>query len=159
MIDHATGVVIGSTCCIGYGCTFLHNTTLGSTGKEDGDRHPKLGNNVMVGQGSSTLGNIFIGDNVKIGALSIVLKDMPADATVVGNPARIVRINSNSGNIFSSKAADRLKVIQDQMGSKQNFDSTIELKDFIAKNLPYGVNERSVNMGTIFAPRAIIEKD
>ena len=49
MIDHATGVVIGSTACVGCGCTFLHNTTLGSTGKEDGERHPKLGNNVMVG--------------------------------------------------------------------------------------------------------------
>jgi serine O-acetyltransferase len=112
MIDHATGVVIGATTCVGFGCTFLHNTTLGSTGKEDGDRHPKLGNNVMVGQGSSTLGNIYIGDNAKIGSQSMVLKDVPGDATVVGNPARVVRINSSSANIFSSKASDRLKVTQ-----------------------------------------------
>ena len=114
MIDHATGVVIGSTARIGYGCTFLHNTTLGATGKEDGDRHPKLGNNVMVGQGAGILGNIHVGDNSKVGALSIVLKEVPEDSTVVGNPARVVRlgnIHSKSGNLFSSQPSDRLKVI------------------------------------------------
>ena len=126
MIDHATGVVIGSTAYVGYGCTFLHNTTLGSTGKESGDRHPKLGNNVMVGQGSSTLGNILIEDNAKIGALAVIIKPIPEGATAVGNPARILRKKTLTGNtdfqprspnIFSSKASDRLNVIAQQIGS------------------------------------------
>ena len=95
MLNHATGIVIGETARIGYGCTMKHNTTLGSTGKEHGDRHPKLGNNITVGLGATILGNIRIGDNTKIGAMAVVLKDMPGDCTVVGNPGRIVRIRSS----------------------------------------------------------------
>jgi serine O-acetyltransferase len=117
LFDHATGIVIGSTARIGYGCTFLHNVTLGATGKEEGDRHPKLGNNIMAGQGSSILGNIRIGDNTKIGAMSMVLKETPDDATVVGNPAKVVRIKANVGNNFSNSAADRIKIIARQMGT------------------------------------------
>ena len=96
MIDHATGVVIGSTARIGSGCTFLHNVTLGSTGKTDGDRHPKLGNNVLVGCNATILGNITIGNDAKIGANSIVLKPVPDGTTAVGNPARIVGLKTDN---------------------------------------------------------------
>ena len=93
-IDHATGVVVGETAVIGNGCSFLHNVTLGGNGKDTGDRHPKLGNDVLIGCGAAILGNITIGSNTKIGAGSIVLRDVPHSVTAVGNPARIVGHNT-----------------------------------------------------------------
>jgi hypothetical protein len=75
---------------IGEGCTILHGVTLGGTGKDHGDRHPKVGNNVLIGAGSLLLGKIRIGDCAKIGAASVLLRDIPAHATAVGSPARIV---------------------------------------------------------------------
>ncbi|PWA69591.1 serine O-acetyltransferase [Artemisia annua] len=90
MLDHATGVVIGETTVIGNNVSILHNVTLGGTGKTSGDRHPKIGDGVLIGAGTCVLGNIGIGDGAKIGAGSVVLKDVPAKATVVGNPARLV---------------------------------------------------------------------
>uniref|UniRef100_A0A7S2SRF1 serine O-acetyltransferase n=1 Tax=Rhizochromulina marina TaxID=1034831 RepID=A0A7S2SRF1_9STRA len=90
-LDHATGVVIGATAATGPNCSFLHGVTLGATGKDGGgERHPKLGANVLVGCGASILGNIQIGDNAKIGASSIVLRPIPAGATAVGVPAKVV---------------------------------------------------------------------
>lgn len=95
MMDHATGVVIGETAVIGDNCSFLHGVTLGSNGKEWGDRHPKLGNNVVVGCGASIIGNITIGDDSKIGSGSIVLKPVPSGVTAVGNPARVIVRSKN----------------------------------------------------------------
>ncbi len=82
-IDHAMCVVVGETAVIGNDCVLYHNTTLGGTGNEKGDRHPKLGNNVIVGSGAVVLGNIKIGDNVRIGANAIVTKEIPSNSTVV----------------------------------------------------------------------------
>eukprot|EP00270_Netrium_digitus_P015952 TRINITY_DN5649_c0_g1_i2.p1 TRINITY_DN5649_c0_g1~~TRINITY_DN5649_c0_g1_i2.p1 ORF type:complete len:395 (+),score=96.54 TRINITY_DN5649_c0_g1_i2:316-1500(+) len=90
MIDHATGIVIGETAVVGSGCTLLHGVTLGGTGKQRGDRHPKLGSNVLVGAGASILGNVRIGDGAKIGAAALVLKDIPPHATAVGSPAKVI---------------------------------------------------------------------
>lgn len=90
LLDHATGVVIGETAVIGDNVSILHNVTLGGTGKMSGDRHPKLGNGVLIGAGTSILGNVRIGDGAKIGAGSVVLKEVPARTTAVGNPARLV---------------------------------------------------------------------
>ena len=85
------GVVIGETAIVGDDCTLFQGVTLGGTGKEMGKRHPTLGNGVVVGAGAKILGNITIGDNVYIGANAVVLKDVPADSTVVGVPGRVVR--------------------------------------------------------------------
>ncbi len=85
-IDHGMGVVIGETAIVGDNCVLFQGVTLGGTGKEAGKRHPTLGNNVMVSAGAKVLGNITIGDNVKIGAQSVVLKDVPDNCTVVGVP-------------------------------------------------------------------------
>eukprot|EP00551_Chaetoceros_affinis_P011980 CAMPEP_0203680186 /NCGR_PEP_ID=MMETSP0090-20130426/38321_1 /ASSEMBLY_ACC=CAM_ASM_001088 /TAXON_ID=426623 /ORGANISM="Chaetoceros affinis, Strain CCMP159" /LENGTH=488 /DNA_ID=CAMNT_0050548137 /DNA_START=37 /DNA_END=1503 /DNA_ORIENTATION=+ len=88
--DHASGLVIGETAVVGNNCTLLHGVTLGGTGKVSGNRHPKVGNNVLIGAGSSILGNITIGDCAKIGAGSIVLRPIPHGATAVGAPAKII---------------------------------------------------------------------
>jgi serine O-acetyltransferase len=89
-IDHGSGIVIGETSEIGDGCTIYQGVTLGGTSLSHGKRHPTLGRNVTVGVNSSVLGAIVIGDNAKIGGGSVVVKDVPANATVVGVPARIV---------------------------------------------------------------------
>ncbi|MCA8902048.1 MAG: serine O-acetyltransferase [Hyphomonas sp.] len=90
MLDHATGITIGETAVVGDGCSLLHGVTLGGTGKEVGDRHPKIGRGVLLSVGAKVLGNIQIGDEAKVAAGSVVLKDVPARCTVAGVPARIV---------------------------------------------------------------------
>lgn len=89
-IDHGTGIVIGETTEIGRNVTLYQGVTLGGTGKEKGKRHPTLGNNVVVASGAKVLGSFTVGDHAKIGAGSVVLKPVPAYATVVGIPGRIV---------------------------------------------------------------------
>ena len=90
-IDHGMGVVIGETSEIGDYVTLFQGVTLGGTGKEKGKRHPTLGNHVVVGSGAKVLGNIRIGDSVKIGANSVVLRSVPSNSTVTGIPGRIVK--------------------------------------------------------------------
>ena len=90
MLDHATGFVAGETAVIGDNCSILQGVTLGGTGKADEDRHPKIGNGVLIGAGAIVLGNIKVGDCARIGAGSVVIRDVPPRVTVVGVPARIV---------------------------------------------------------------------
>lgn len=90
-IDHGNGVIIGETTVIGDNVTLYQGVTLGGTGKEQGKRHPTLGNNIMVGAGAKVLGSCTIGDNCKIGAGSVVLRDVPPGCTVVGVPGRVVK--------------------------------------------------------------------
>lgn len=90
MFDHATGIVIGETAVVGDDVSFLHNVTLGGTGHEHGDRHPKICSGVMIGAGASILGNIIVGTGAKIGAGSVVLHDVEAHTTVAGVPAKVV---------------------------------------------------------------------
>ncbi|MCL7027417.1 hypothetical protein MKW94_023730 [Papaver nudicaule] len=90
LLDHATGVVIGETSVVGNNVSILHNVTLGGTGNVSGDRHPKIGDGVLIGACTSILGNVKIGEGAKIGAGSVVLKDVPARTTAVGNPARLL---------------------------------------------------------------------
>ncbi|MGY6632404.1 MAG: serine O-acetyltransferase [Alkalilacustris sp.] len=90
MIDHAHAIVIGETSVVGDNVSMLHSVTLGGTGKEDGDRHPKIGDGVLIGAGAKVLGNISVGACSRIAAGSVVLSDVPAKTTVAGVPARIV---------------------------------------------------------------------
>ncbi len=96
-IDHATGVVIGETAVVGNGVVMLHGVTLGGTGKESGNRHPKIGDGVLIGAGAQSLGNIRIGDKAKIGAGSTVVTSVPGETTVVGVAAHEVHRKSMSG--------------------------------------------------------------
>lgn len=91
MLDHGTGIVIGETAVVDDNVSILQNVTLGGTGKEHGDRHPKIRSGVMLGAGAKILGNIEIGAMSKVAAGSVVLQDVPAHCTVAGVPARIVR--------------------------------------------------------------------
>lgn len=93
MIDHGMGVVIGETTEIGDNCTIYQCVTLGGTGKDKGKRHPTIGNNVLIGSGAKVLGPFKVGDNARIAAGAVVLDEVPANATAVGVPARVVRIN------------------------------------------------------------------
>ena len=90
-IDHGMGVVIGETAVIGDFVTLFQGVTLGGTGKDRGKRHPTLGNHVVVGAGAKVLGNITIGDFVKVGANSVVLRSVPSNSTVIGIPGRIIK--------------------------------------------------------------------
>lgn len=92
-IDHGMGVVIGETAEIGDNCILYQGVTLGGTGKDHGKRHPTLGNNVLVGSGAKVLGPFKVGDNARIAAGAVVLTEVPENATAVGVPARVVRVN------------------------------------------------------------------
>jgi serine O-acetyltransferase len=90
MLDHATGFVVGETAVVGDNCSFLHAVTLGGSGKETGDRHPKIGDNVLIGAGAKVLGNIKVGRCSRVAAGSVVLSEVPPNVTVAGVPAKIV---------------------------------------------------------------------
>jgi serine O-acetyltransferase len=103
MIDHAHGIVIGETAVVGDDVSMLHNVTLGGTGKEDGDRHPKVGQGVLIGAGAKILGNLKVGDFSRIAAGSVVLADVPPGRTVAGVPAKEV---GDAGCACPSRAMD-----------------------------------------------------
>lgn len=110
-IDHGDGVVIGETTVIGDDVLIYQQVTLGGTGKENGKRHPTLGNKVIVGAGAKVLGNITIGDNVRIGAGSVVIEDVPPHSTVVGVPGRIAHraMIDEQGNLMHNRIPDPIK--------------------------------------------------
>lgn len=89
-IDHGMAVVIGETSIVGDDVTLYQGVTLGGTGKEQGKRHPTIGNNVVIGAGAKVLGNIRIGDNCRVGAGSVILRNVPHDSTVVGVPGHVI---------------------------------------------------------------------
>src|SRR5260221_10963697 len=95
-IDHGAGVVIGETSEIGDDVLIYQGVTLGGTGKGKGKRHPTIGNNVVIGTGAKILGNIVVGDHVKIGAGSVVIRPVPDHSTVVGIPGRVVRTRAST---------------------------------------------------------------
>lgn len=92
VIDHGMGIVIGETAEVGDDCLIYHGVTLGGTGKDQGKRHPTIGNNVLISTGAKVLGPFKVGDNARIAANAVVLSEVPEDATAVGIPAQVVRI-------------------------------------------------------------------
>jgi len=132
-IDHGMGVVIGETCEIGNNVTIFQGVTLGGTGKEKGKRHPTINDNALIATGAKVLGSITIGENSKIGAGSVVLKEVPPNSTVVGVPGRVViqdgkRINKDFNHCdLPDPIADRLMEMQDELNQLKKQLS--ELKD------------------------------
>ena len=111
-IDHGMGVVIGQTAQIGDDCTLYHGVTLGGTSWGGGKRHPTLGKNVVIGAGAKILGPIFVGDGAKIGSNAVVLREVPAGATVVGVPGQIVESDSAGAKLRAERFA-AYAVVQD----------------------------------------------
>ncbi|MEK4873261.1 serine O-acetyltransferase EpsC [Bacillus sp. FSL W8-0102] len=142
-IDHGMGVVIGETCEIGDNVTLYQGVTLGGTGKEKGKRHPTVKDNALIATGAKVLGSITIGENSKIGAGSVVLKDVPPNSTVVGIPGRIVVQNGKkikkdlNHRDLPDPIADRLREMEQEIkrlreeienlrkGEKENVNSTL----------------------------------
>lgn len=137
-IDHGMGVVIGETAILGDYCLIYQGVTLGGTGKENGKRHPTLGENVVVGAGAKVLGNIIIGNDVRIGAGSVVLKDVPSDCTVVGIPGRIIYRSGvkvdplDHSNLPDSEAKvirtllDRIEQLEKQVSDLQQYSLLVK---------------------------------
>jgi len=105
-IDHGVGVVIGETAVIGDDVLIYQQVTLGGVSTDQGKRHPTIGNNVVIGAGSKILGNITIGENSKVGANSVVVKDVPPDSTAIGIPARVIRRGYDKSPLSHNKIPD-----------------------------------------------------
>jgi serine O-acetyltransferase len=114
-IDHGMGVVIGETAEIGDDCTLYHGVTLGGTSWNKGKRHPTLGRGVVVGAGAKILGPISIGDGARIGSNAVVVKEIPAGATAIGIPARIVLASEAGNGRFAAYAVSKDKDLNDPM--------------------------------------------
>ena len=134
-IDHGMGIVFGETTEIGDNCTIYHGVTLGGTGKDQGKRHPTIGNNVLISCGAKVLGPFKVGDNSRIAANAVVLSEVPDDATAVGIPAQIVRIAGRTTHFADevdqtsvenptleklAALADRVEQLERQLAQKEN---------------------------------------
>ena len=135
VIDHGMGVVIGETTEIGDDVLLYQGVTLGGTGKDHGKRHPTIGNNVLIGSGAKVLGPFKVGDNSRIAAGAVVLSEVPADATAVGVPARVVRVASRSVDYASD--VDQINVTDPvTMELAALREQLLILEQFITKEKP-----------------------
>lgn len=160
VIDHGMGIVIGETTIIGDDCQLYQGVTLGGTGKDKGKRHPTLGNNVVVGVGASVLGNITLGDGVKVGGGAVVVRDVPADCTVVGVPGHVttragVRVRTGTGQRLSCLSlTDEVtadKVIRER--------EDVEHREYLPDPLDRSVDELSAKLERLERRIAELEKE
>lgn len=147
-IDHGTGVIIGETCVIGNNVTIYQEVTLGGTGKETGKRHPTIEDNVLISAGAKVLGSFTIGANSKIGAGSVVLKEVPPHSTVVGVPGRVVKSTSSMKPLDEMNQVDlpdpvREDITQLQRENSEMANRVIELEARIRElSLQRGATEK-----------------
>ena len=123
------GIVIGETAEVGDDCLIYHGVTLGGTGKDQGKRHPTLGNNVMVSSGAKVLGPFTVGDNARIASNAVVLKEIPPNATAVGVPARVVRIAGEKVDYTASM--DQIHVTDPVQKELQALSSRLEFVEML----------------------------
>ncbi len=129
VIDHGMGIVIGETAEVGDDCLIYHGVTLGGTGKDQGKRHPTIGNNVMISCGAKVLGPFKVGDNSRIAANAVVLSEIPPDATAVGVPARVVRIAGEKVNYASN--VDQIHITDPLQKELQAISSRLEFVEHL----------------------------
>ena len=125
VIDHGMGIVIGETAEVGDDCLIYHGVTLGGTGKDHGKRHPTIGNNVLISTGAKVLGPFRVGDNARIAANAVVLSEVPENATAVGIPAQIVRVNGERVRSYADEV-DQVDVFDPVQKKLQVLNSRIE---------------------------------
>ena len=144
VIDHGMGTVIGETAEIGDDCLIYHGVTLGGTGKDQGKRHPTIGNNVLLSTGSKVLGPFKVGDGARIAANAVVLKEVPEDATAVGVPARVVRIAGEKtnfvGDVDQVSVPDPVQKELDAINSRLSW-----LEEYLDKKHEEEENKRKEN--------------
>lgn len=132
VIDHGMGIVIGETAEVGDDCLIYHGVTLGGTGKDQGKRHPTIGNNVLVSTGAKVLGPFKVGDGARIAANAVVLTEIPENATAVGVPARVVRIAGEKPEFVH--AVDQVNVTDPVQKEMQSMMSRLEwLENYLDK--------------------------
>ena len=129
VIDHGMGIVIGETAEVGDDCLIYHGVTLGGTGKDQGKRHPTLGNNVMVSTGAKVLGPFKVGDGARIAANAVVLREVPENATAVGVPARVVRIAGEKVNY--AERVDQVSIPDPVQKELQAIQSRLEFLEWM----------------------------
>ena len=144
VIDHGMGIVIGETAEVGDDCLIYHGVTLGGTGKDQGKRHPTIGNNVLLSTGSKVLGPFKVGDGARIAANAVVLKEVPEDATAVGVPARVVRIAGEKtnfvGDVDQVSVPDPVQKELDAINSRLSW-----LEEYLDKKHEEEENKRKEN--------------
>ena len=148
-IDHGMGVVIGETSEIGNRCLLYQGVTLGGTGKENGKRHPTLEPNVVIGAGAKVLGAIIVGTNTRIGAGSVVVRDVEADSTVVGIPGRVVhqsgvKINPLAHSALPDTEGNVIKNLMERIDDLEN--QVISFQEII-RNSNIGINDKNFHQG------------
>lgn len=149
-IDHGMGTVVGETTIIGDDCQLYQGVTLGGTGKEGGKRHPTLGNGVVVGVGASVLGNIMLGDNVKVGGGAVVVRDVPADCTVVGIPGHVttyggVRVRTADGQRLSCLSLHDDATIEKALQRRED----VEHREYLPDPLETSLDDLIVQVDTL----------
>ena len=148
-IDHGMGVVIGETSEIGNRCLLYQGVTLGGTGKENGKRHPTLEANVVIGAGAKVLGAIIVGTNTRIGAGSVVVRDVEADSTVVGIPGRVVhqsgvKINPLAHSALPDTEGNVIRNLMERIDELEN--QVINFQEII-RNSNIGINDKNFHQG------------
>ena len=148
-IDHGMGVVIGETSEIGNRCLLYQGVTLGGTGKENGKRHPTLEANVVIGAGAKVLGAIIVGTNTRIGAGSVVVRDVEADSTVVGIPGRVVHQSGVKINPLAHSALPDTEgnVIRNLMERIDDLENQVISFQEIIRNSNIGINDKNFHQG------------
>ena len=157
-IDHGMGVVIGETAEIGNNCLLYQGVTLGGTGKSHGKRHPTLMENVVVGAGAKVLGSIIIGQNTRIGAGSVVVRNVEENSTVVGIPGRVVhqsgvKVNPLAHSALPDAEANVIKNLMDRIDQLEN--QILKLQN----TLQYLVNSESINISKVGKAQNLKDKE
>ncbi len=140
-IDHGSGIVIGETTIIGKNVTLYQGVTLGGTGKEKGKRHPTIGNNVVVACGAKVLGSFTVGDHAKIGAGSVVVKPVPAYATVVGIPGKVILINGQKTPPTTPNISPKLQELAEELDVDLSHDKLPDPELDMIKALSHRISD------------------